>query len=50
MAKKEKVALDGLEKFNRISNTSNVLLNLLFIAFSLLCILPVLLVDRKSVV
>lgn len=48
MAKKQKVALDGLEKFNRISNTSNVLLNLLFIAFSLLCVLPVLLVVAIS--
>lgn len=45
---KTKVALDGLEKFNRISNTSNVLLNLLFIVFSLLCILPVLLVVAIS--
>lgn len=44
MAKKEKVALDGLEKFNRISNPTNVLFNLIFIIFSLTCIIPVLLV------
>lgn len=49
MAKKEKVALDGLDKFNRISNPTNVLFNLLFIIFSLTCIIPVLLVLAISV-
>lgn len=44
MAKKEKVALDGLDKFNRISNPTNILFNLIFIIFSLTCIIPVLLV------
>ena len=44
MAKKEKVALDGLDKFNRISTPTNILFNLIFIIFSLTCIIPVLLV------
>ena len=33
MAKKEKVALDGLEKFNRISNPTNALFNLIFLHY-----------------
>lgn len=48
MAKKEKVALDGLEKFNRISNPTNALFNLIFVIFSLTCIIPVLLVVSIS--
>ncbi len=49
MAKKEKVALDGLDKFNRISNPTNILFNLIFILFSLTCIIPILLVLAISV-
>lgn len=49
MAKKEKVALDGLDKFNRISNPTNVLFNLIFILFSLTCIIPMLLVLAISI-
>ena len=48
MAKK-KMDLDGLEKFNRVSNGSNAILNLLFILISLTCIIPVLLVLAISV-
>lgn len=49
MAKKEKVALDGLDKFNRISNPTNILFNLIFIIFSLTCIIPILLVVAISI-
>ncbi len=49
MAKKEKVALDGLDKFNRISNPTNILFNLIFILFSLTCIIPMLLVLAISI-
>lgn len=48
MAKKEKVALDGLEKFNRISNPTNALFNLIFVIFSLTCVIPILLVVSIS--
>ena len=48
MAKK-KMDLDGLEKFNRVSNGSNAILNLIFILISLTCIIPVLLVLAISV-
>ena len=48
MAKKEKVALDGLEKFNRISNPTNVLFNLIFLIISLTCIIPIILVVSIS--
>lgn len=48
MAKKEKVALDGLDKFNRISNPTNIIFNLIFLIFSLTCIIPVLLVLAVS--
>ena len=44
MAKKEKVALDGLDKFNRINQPTNILFNLIFVILSLTCIIPVLLV------
>ena len=44
MAKKEKVALDGLDKFNRIKKPTNILFNIIFIILSLTCIIPVLLV------
>ena len=36
MAKKEKVALDGLDKFNRIKKPTNILFNLIFIILSLI--------------
>lgn len=49
MAKKEKIALDGLEKFNRISHPTNILFNLIFFIFSLTCVIPVLLVLAISV-
>ena len=48
MAKKEKVALDGLEKFNRISNSTNALFNLIFLIISLTCIIPIILVVSIS--
>ena len=48
MAKKEKVALDGLEKFNRISNPTNALFNLIFLIISLTCIIPIILVVSIS--
>ena len=44
MAKKEKVALDELDKFNRIKQPTNILFNLIFVILSLTCIIPVLLV------
>lgn len=48
MAKKEKVALDGLDKFNRIKQPTNILFNLIFVILSLTCIIPVLLVVAIS--
>ncbi len=48
MAKKEKVALDGLDKFNRIKKPTNILFNLIFIILSLTCIIPLLLVVAIS--
>lgn len=48
MAKKEKVALDGLEKLNRISNPTNALFNLIFLIISLTCIIPIILVVSIS--
>ena len=48
MAKKEKVALDGLDKFNQIKKPTNILFNLIFIILSLTCIIPLLLVVAIS--
>lgn len=48
MAKKPKPALDGLEKFNRVSNGVNVLLNIIFALIAIVCILPIILVVSIS--
>ncbi|RPF48422.1 carbohydrate ABC transporter membrane protein 2 (CUT1 family) [Hydrogenoanaerobacterium saccharovorans] len=48
MAKKHKQALDGLEKFNRVSTGSNIIINIIFIALALICIIPVLFVISIS--
>lgn len=46
---KRKPVLEGIEKFNRISKTSNFLLSALFIFFGLICVLPVILVFMISI-
>ncbi|MDU7537700.1 MAG: carbohydrate ABC transporter permease, partial [Peptostreptococcaceae bacterium] len=46
---KKKPVLEGIEKFNRISKTSNFLLSALFIFFGLICVLPVILVFMISI-
>lgn len=46
--KKSKNEPDGFERFNRVSNTANVLLNVMFILMALVCIIPVLLVIAIS--
>ena len=40
MAKK-KVYLEGLEKFNRVSKPTNVILNILFFFLAFICVVPV---------
>lgn len=42
--KSTKSAPDGLERFNRVGNGANIILNALFLIMSLLCIIPVLFV------
>lgn len=46
--KKSKNEPDGFDRFNRVSNTANVLLNVMFILMALVCIIPVLLVIAIS--
>lgn len=46
--KRKKNEPDGFDRFNRISKTSNVLLNIIFLIMSLTCIIPVLLVVAIS--
>lgn len=46
--KKRKKEPDGFDRFNRVSNTANVLLNAMFILMALVCIIPVLLVIAIS--
>lgn len=41
--KKRKNEPDGFDRFNRVSNKANVLLNLMFLLMALVCIIPVLL-------
>ena len=40
--KKRKNEPDGFDRFNRVSNKANVLLNLMFLLMALVCIIPVL--------
>ena len=46
--KKRKNEPDGFDRFNRVSNKANVLLNLMFLLMALVCIIPVLLVIAIS--
>ena len=46
--KKKKNEPDGFDRFNRVSNTANVLLNVMFLLMALVCIIPVLLVIAIS--
>ena len=46
--KKRKNEPDGFDRFNRVSNSANVLLNIMFILMALVCIIPVLLVVAIS--
>lgn len=46
--KRKKNEPDGFDRFNQISNTSNVILNIIFLIMSLTCIIPVLLVVAIS--
>lgn len=46
MAKKKYI--DGLDKFNRVHNSTNVILNVAFIILSLICVVPVLFVVSIS--
>ena len=39
--KKRKNEPDGFDRFNRVSNKANVLLNLMFLLMALVCIIPV---------
>ena len=48
MAKKEKVELDDLEEFNRISTTTTALFTLVFMIISLSFIIPIILVVSIS--
>lgn len=45
---KKKNEPDGFDRFNRVSNTANVLLNVMFLLMALVCIIPVLLVIAIS--
>lgn len=42
--RKPKAVLDGLEKFNRIKTSTNVIFNVIFALMSLVCVIPVLFV------
>lgn len=46
--KKRKNEPDGFDRFNRVSNKANVLLNFMFLLMALVCIIPVLLVIAIS--
>ena len=46
--KKKKNEPDGFDRFNRVSNPANVLLNVMFLLMALVCIIPVLLVIAIS--
>ncbi len=46
--RKKKNEPDGFDRFNRVSNTANVLLNVMFLLMALVCIIPVLLVIAIS--
>ena len=39
---------DGFDRFNRVSKTANVILNIVFLLMALACIIPVLLVVAIS--
>lgn len=49
LAKKEKEVLEGVERFNRVSKPTNLILSILFILFGVICVLPVILVFMISV-
>ena len=49
MKKREKVVLEGAEKFNRVSKTTNIVCSLLFILLGVICVLPVILVFMISI-
>lgn len=48
ITKRKKNEPDGFDRFNRVSKPTNVVLNLIFIIFALVCIIPVLLVVAIS--
>lgn len=47
--KKEKVQPEGIEKFNKISKGSNIVISTIFILLAIICILPVILVFMISI-
>lgn len=49
LLKREKEVLEGVEKFNRVSKPTNLLLSTLFILFGIICVLPVILVFMISI-
>lgn len=49
MKKREKLALEGIEKFNQVSKPTNAVLTILFIVLGIICILPVVLVFMISI-
>nr|WP_307990973.1 carbohydrate ABC transporter permease [uncultured Niameybacter sp.] len=49
LLKREKEVLEGVEKFNRVSKPTNLLLSALFILFGIICVLPVILVFMISI-
>ena len=49
LLKKEKEVLEGVERFNRVTKPTNLLLSALFILFGIICVLPVILVFMISI-
>lgn len=49
MSRHEKQALEGVERFNRVSKTTNIGLSALFIFFAIICLMPVILVFMISI-
>lgn len=49
LLKRQKEVLEGVEKFNRVSKPTNLLLSALFILFGIICVLPVILVFMISI-
>lgn len=49
LLKGKKEVLEGVDKFNRVSKPTNLLLSALFILFGIICVLPVILVFMISI-